>query len=425
MSDLGFDRAHLWHPYAPMGDPGPLHQVVSAEGVWLELADGSRMIDAMSSWWCAAHGHRHPALVAAMRAQLERLPHVMFGGLTHGPAVGLGRRLVGMLSAGLDRIFYCDSGSVAVEVALKMAAQAQMRHPGRVEFATVRGGYHGDTWKAMSLCDPQAGMHQRFGTALGPRHFVPRPPLDFGAGWDEDPARNGLGAVAALFAEKGHRIAGFIVEPVVQGAGGMRFHHPRWLAGLRDLCDRHGVLLIFDEIATGFGRTGRMFAMEHAGVVPDILCLGKALTGGMISFAATVASARVAEAIAAGPAPVLMHGPTYMGNPLACAAACASLDLLARGDWKGQVAGIEAGLRRGLAPARDLPGVADLRVLGAIGVIEMRAPLDMARVHGFCREAGVWLRPFGRLLYCMPPFVTTGAELDLICAAMLRIAGWR
>lgn len=417
----GFERRHVWHPYAAMRDPAPVHRVVGAEGVWLTLQDGRRMIDAMSSWWAVAHGHRHPRLVAAMQDQLARLPHVMFGGLTHDPAEALARRLVGLLPPGLDRIFYSDSGSVAVEVALKMAAQAR---PGRDGFASARGGYYGDTWQAMSLCDPETGMHRAFGAALRVQHFVPRPPIAFDAAWDEDPAVNGLGAVRALFDRHGARIAGFIVEPVVQGAGGMWFYHPRWLAGLRALCDRHGVLLILDEIATGFGRSGTLFAMERAGVVPDILCLGKALTGGMISFAATVASGQVADAIAEGPAPVLMHGPTFMGNPLACAVACASLDILATGQWREQVAAIEQGLRQGLAPARALPGVADVRVLGAIGVIEMRAPVEMARVHAFCAQSGVWLRPFGRLLYCMPPFVTTEAELARICEAMVEIAGW-
>ncbi|QRZ15287.1 adenosylmethionine--8-amino-7-oxononanoate transaminase [Paracoccus methylovorus] len=427
MGDLAFERRHLWHPYGSMREPGPVHLVAQAEGVWLTLSDGTRMIDAMSSWWAAAHGHRHPRLVAAMRAQLERLPHVMFGGLTHDPAIALAQRLVAMLPKGLDRIFYSDSGSVAVEVALKMAVQAQLGlgHPGRVGFASARGGYYGDTWKAMSLCDPENGMHSHFGAALQVQHFVPRPPIAFGAEWSDDPARNGLGAVEALFAEKADRIAAFIVEPVVQGAGGMWFYHPRWLAGLRALCDRHGVLLILDEIATGFGRSGTLFAMDRAGVVPDILCIGKALTGGMMTFAATVASDRVAGAIAGGPAPVLMHGPTFMGNPLACAVACASLDLLAEGGWLAQVAGIEDGLRRGLAPARGLAGVRDVRVLGAIGVIEMGEALDTGRVHGFCRESGVWLRPFGRLLYCMPPFVTTPAEVARICAAMVEIAGWQ
>ncbi len=426
MQDLELDRRHLWHPYSSMREPGAVHEVVEAEGVWLTLADGSRMIDAMSSWWCAAHGHRHPKLVAAMEAQLHRLPHVMFGGLTHPPAIALARRLVAMLPAGLDRIFYSDSGSVAVEVALKMAAQAQLGRgqAGRTHFASALGGYYGDTWKAMSLCDPQTGMHTHFGKALQIQHFVPRPPIAFHEDWTDDPARNGLGAVEALFAEKAHEIAGFIIEPVVQGAGGMWFYHPRWLQGLHRLCKHHGVLLIFDEIATGFGRTGVLFAMERAGVTPDIVCLGKALTGGMMSFAATVASSDVAETIAQGPMPVLMHGPTFMGNPLACAAACASLDLLAEGEWPRQLAEIETGLRHGLAAARDLPGVKDVRVLGAIGVIELHAPIDMARAHAFCREQGVWLRPFGRLLYCMPPFVCDRDTLARIAATMVEMAGW-
>lgn len=426
LSDTDFDRAHLWHPYSGMRDPGPVHQVASAEGIWLTLSDGTRMIDAMSSWWCAAQGHRHPRLVAAMVQQLQHLPHVMFGGLTHAPAIELGRRLVALLPEGLDRIFYADSGSVAVEVALKMALQAQVARgqTGRSTCATVRGGYHGDTWKAMSLCDPETGMHSHFGAALAPQIFAPAPPIRFDAPWSDDPALNGLGAVADLFATKGDQIAAFILEPVVQGAGGMRFYHPAYLRGLRALCDQHGILLIFDEIATGFGRSGKFFAMDHAGVVPDIICLGKALTSGMISFAATIASAGIAEVISAASPGLLMHGPTFMANPLACAAACASLDLLAEGDWQSQVAMIEARLTRGLAPARSLPGVKDVRVLGAIGVIEMRAPLDTARVHAQARATGVYLRPFGRLLYTMPPFITPTAEVDQIARTMCEIAGW-
>jgi adenosylmethionine---8-amino-7-oxononanoate aminotransferase len=426
LSDRDFDARHLWHPYTGMITPGPIHEVAEAEGVWLTLRDGTRMIDAMSSWWCAAHGHRHPQLVAAMTAQLQRLPHVMFGGLTHGPAIELGRKLVALLPEGLNRIFYADSGSVAVEVALKMALQAQMARgqTQRTGFASVRGGYHGDTWKAMSLCDPETGMHGHFGAALAPQHFAPAPPIGVDDSWSDEPALNGLGAVAALFAQKGAQIAAFILEPVVQGAGGMRFYHPAYLRGLRALCDQHGILLIFDEIATGFGRTGRMFGMDHAAVAPDILCLGKALTGGMMSFAATIASDVVAAAVSTGTPGVLMHGPTFMANPLACAAAVASLDLLATGAWQQQVAAIEAQLRAELAPARTLPGVADLRILGAIGVIEMREPLDIARVHAFARPSGVYLRPFGRLLYTMPPYITTPGELRQIIRSMLDIAGW-
>ena len=423
---IAFDRRHLWRPYAGMREPGPVHHVVEAEGVWLTLTDGTRMIDAMSSWWCAAHGHRHPKIVAAMTAQLNRMPHVMFGGMTHDPAIDLGRRLVAMLPDGLNRIFYSDSGSVAVEVALKMALQAQVARgfPARTAFAAVRGGYHGDTWKAMSLCDPDTGMHGQYGRALQVEHFVAAPPIPFGADWDEDPARNGLSEVARLFEAHGERIAAFILEPVVQGAGGMRFYHPAYLTGLRALCDAHGVLLIFDEIATGFGRTGRMFAMDFVSVVPDILCLGKALTGGHITFAATVAREDVAEAIAAGSPGVLMHGPTFMANPLACAAAGASLDLLQDGGWRDAIARIEAQLRAELAPARRLDGVQDVRILGAIGVIETKAPLDTARVHAFAKTSGVFLRPFGRLLYAMPPYVVRPDELTRITTAMLDIVGW-
>lgn len=426
MQDEVIDRRHLWHPYSSMHEPGPVHSVVGAEGIWLTLSDGGRMIDAMSSWWCAAHGHRHPRLVAALETQLHRLPHVMFGGLTHPPAIALARRLIAMLPEGLDRIFYSDSGSVAVEVALKMALQAQLGrgYPNRTRFASTRGGYYGDTWKAMSLCDPENGMHSHFGSALQVQYFVPRPPIAFDEPWQEDPALNGLGAVEALLAEKSSELAAFIVEPVVQGAGGMWFYHPRWLQGLHALCERYGVLLIFDEIATGFGRSGTLFAMERAQVKPDIVCLGKALTGGMMSFAATIASAAVAEAIGNGPAPVLMHGPTFMGNPLACAVACASLDLFAAGEWQQQVAQIEAGLKQGLAAARALPSVKDVRVLGAIGVIELHQPVDMARAHRFCREQGVWLRPFGRLLYCMPPFICDREAVARISAALVEMAGW-
>ena len=423
---IAFDRRHLWRPYAGMREPGPVHHVVEAEGVWLTLADGTRMIDAMSSWWCAAHGHRHPQIVAAMTAQLNRMPHVMFGGLTHDPAIDLGRRLVAMLPDGLNRIFYSDSGSVAVEVALKMALQAQVARgfPARTAFATVRGGYHGDTWKAMSLCDPDTGMHGQYGRALQIEHFVAAPPIPFDADWDEDPSRNRLSEVAQLFEAHGERIAAFILEPVVQGAqpgqiGGVIEAHPA-----RALCDAHGVLLIFDEIATGFGRTGRMFAMDFVSVVPDILCLGKALTGGHITFAATVARDEVAEAISAGSPGVLMHGPTFMANPLACAAAGASLDLLRDGGWRDAVVRIEAQLRAELAPARRLDGVQDVRILGAIGVIEMKAPLDTARVHAFAKTSGVFLRPFGRLLYAMPPYVVRPDELTRITTAMLDIAGW-
>lgn len=425
MTPLEFDARHLWHPYTNVLDPGAIHLITRADGVWLTRDDGVRMIDAMSSWWCAAHGHRHPAIIAAMQRQLDQMPHVMFGGLTHEPAIDLGRKLIGLLPDGLDHIFYSDSGSVAVEVALKMAVQYQMAdgRSERTEFATIRGGYHGDTWKAMSVCDPVTGMHGLFRGALSIQHFVPRPPIAFDQAWRDDPAQNGLGSLEALLDEKGDRIAALILEPVVQGAGGMYFFHPAWLKQARALCDAHGILLILDEIATGFGRTGKVFAMNHAGVVPDILCLGKALTGGHVSMAATVASATVAQGIGASAAGVMMHGPTYMANPLACAAAGASLDLFAQRDWHTEVCRIASQMQQELAPARDLPGVLDVRTLGAIGVIEMAGQVDPGLAHRRAPETGVWLRPFGRNIYCMPPYIISSDELSRVTAAMVSLAG--
>jgi len=425
MTPYELDARHLWHPYTNVMDPGPVHLITEADGVWLTREDGTRMIDAMSSWWCTVHGHRNPAVVGAMQAQLTQLPHVMFGGLTHQPAIELGRRLVDLLPEGLDRIFYSDSGSVAIEVALKMAVQYQMAmgHPERSEFATIRGGYHGDTWKAMSVCDPVNGMHGLFQRGLSIQHFLPRPPIQFGQDWSDDPAVNGLGALEKLLRRKADRIAGLILEPVVQGAGGMYFYHPAWLRRAGELCKAHGVLLILDEIATGFGRTGELFAMHHADIVPDILCLGKALTGGHISMAATVATGQVARGIGDSAASVLMHGPTYMANPLACAAAIASLDQLAGRDWRREVGAISEQLSRDLAPARDLPGVVDVRVLGAIGVIEMAGEVDPSVAHGLAPETGVWLRPHGRNIYCMPPFVISSQELRQVTQAMVALAG--
>lgn len=424
MTPLEFDAQHLWHPYTNVANPGPMHLITGAEGVWLTRADGGKMIDAMSSWWCAIHGHRHPAITAAMQAQLETLPHVMFGGLTHQPAVDLGQKMLDLLPGELNRIFNCDSGSVSVEVALKMAVQYQMAQgrSGKVEFATIRGGYHGDTWKAMSVCDPVNGMHGLFRGALSIQHFLPRPTVRLEDDWPDAPEENGLAALEALLIEKSDRIAALILEPLVQGAGGMYFYHPGYLRGARELCDAHNVLLIFDEIATGFGRTGKLFAMDHAGVTPDIVCLGKALTGGHISFAATVTSARVAMEIGNSEAGVFMHGPTYMANPLACAAGVASLTLLAEGDWQARVAGIEAQMRDELAPAADLPGVAHVRTLGAIGVIEMTDTVDPTVAHRAALETGVWLRPFARNIYCMPPFVISPDELSRVTSAMVALA---
>ncbi|MCU9849944.1 adenosylmethionine--8-amino-7-oxononanoate transaminase [Defluviimonas sp. WL0024] len=424
MSQLEFDRAHLWHPYTNVVKPGATFLAKSAEGVRITLDDGTELIDAMSSWWSVIHGHRHPAIMTAVHDQLDRMPHVMFGGLTHDPAVDLGRKLLAMAPPSLTRIFYCDSGSVSVEVAMKMAVQYQHSagRPARSQFATIRGGYHGDTWKAMSVCDPVTGMHHLFKGALSVQHFAERPPLRLGDDWDEDPERNGLADLARLVAANKDRLAALILEPVVQGAGGMYFYHPEYLNRARAICDEHGLLLIFDEIATGFGRAGRLFATRFTGIEPDILCLGKALTGGTMSFAATLASTRVAEVIGGGEPGLFMHGPTFMANPLACAAACASLDLLATGDWERQVALIEAQMQAELSSARALPGVADVRVLGAIGVIEMDHAVSADRAHGYCRELGVFLRPFGRNIYAMPPFVTSPDDLSRITGGMLALA---
>lgn len=424
MTPLEFDAQHLWHPYTNVLSPGPMHLIKEADGVWLTRDDDVKMIDAMSSWWSAIHGHRHPAIIGAMHAQLDRMPHVMFGGITHEPAVDLGRKLVEMLPAGLDRIFYCDSGSVAVEVALKMAVQYQMAMGRReaVEFATVRGGYHGDTWKAMSVCDPDTGMHGLFRGALSIQHFLPRPPIAIDQDWTDDMALNGLGPLEELLEAKGHKIAGLVIEPVAQGTGGMYFYHPNWLKRAKEMCDAHGVLMIYDEIATGFGRTGTLFGMDHAGFQPDILCLGKALTGGHISMALTVASEPVARGIGESAAGVLMHGPTYMANPLACVAARASLELLTTRNWQAEVAWVADQMAQELAPARDLPGVADVRVLGAIGVIEMKSRVDPEVAHRKAAESGVWLRPFAHNIYTMPPYVISPDELSRVTAAMVSLA---
>jgi adenosylmethionine-8-amino-7-oxononanoate aminotransferase len=386
--------------------------VSGARGVRLTLADGRELIDGMSSWWCAIHGYRHPVLDAAARAQLERMSHVMFGGLTHEPAIELARRLVALTPAPLEHVFFADSGSVAVEVAIKICLQAA--EPGRARLLALRGGYHGDTFGAMSVCDPVDGMHHRFASVLPAHLFAPRPPGGVDAGLDERYEAE----LRALFAAHGGELAAAIVEPVVQGAGGMWFYSPAYLRLLRELCDAHGVLLIFDEIATGFGRTGTLFAAERAGVAPDVMCVGKALTGGYLTLAATLCSAAVAARID-GP---LMHGPTYMGNPLACAVALASLELLERDDWAAQVAGIEGLLREELESAADLAGVRDVRTLGAIAVIEteQHVPLEVATAAAL--ECGVWLRPFRNLIYAMPPYICSEQDVRAIARAMVAAA---
>ncbi len=418
--DMAFDRSHIWHPYTSTADPLPVYPVASADGVYINLCDGRRLVDGMSSWWCAIHGYNHPRLNAALAAQAARMSHVMFGGLTHAPAVGLARRLVDMAPEGLGKVFFCDSGSVAVEVAVKMAIQYMHARGERSRnaVATIGGGYHGDTWHAMSVCDPVGGMHSIYNGRLPLQFFAPRPRTPFGAEWnaaDFEPMRR-------LLRENSGSIAAVIVEPVVQGAGGMRFYHPEYLRMLREECTGLGILLILDEIATGFWRTGRLFASEWAGVSPDIMCLGKAVTGGYMSFAAVMAADRVADTISSAPPHAFMHGPTFMGNPLACAVACASLDMLAEDPPAGRIEAIARRLEEGLAPLRAAPAVADVRVLGAIGVVEMRSEVDMALAQRCFVEDGVWIRPFGKLVYLMPPYISSAENIDSLTAAVRRFA---
>jgi adenosylmethionine-8-amino-7-oxononanoate aminotransferase len=412
------DRGCVWHPYAPPR-AHPLFEVVGAEGVRLRLADGRQLVDGMASWWAAIHGYAHPRLEAALRGQLGRMAHVMFGGLTHEPAVALCERLVALTPEPLRRVFLCDSGSVAVEVAIKLALQYwQARgRPERQRLATVRGGYHGDTFGAMSVCDPVTGMHGLFRGVLPAQVFVERPACAYAEPCEE---RHVAELEQKLRAHR-HELAAVILEPIVQGAGGMWFYAPAYLRRVRALCDELGLLLILDEIATGFGRSGELFGCHHAGVAPDLMCLGKALTGGTLSLAATLASDAVCEAIAGAEPGVLMHGPTFMGNPLACAAALASLELLEEEPWRERVARIATQLREELAPCRTLPGVADVRVLGAIGVVELRHPVDMARVQPAFVERGVWIRPFGRLVYCMPPYPIGAQDLAQITGAIREV----
>lgn len=414
-----FDQRHLWHPYASLPPTYSNIVIDRAEGIYIITEDGTRLIDGMSSWWASVHGYNHPKLNDALTQQLGKMAHVMFGGLTHQPAIDLGKKLLDIVPSGLDAIFYADSGSIAVEVALKMALQYQVaaKRPNKQQFASTHSGYYGDTWHAMSVCDPVNGMHSLYGKQLPMQHFVSAPPLGFDRALTADDRES----LAQFFVEYGEQLAGFIIEPIIQGAGGMRFYSPEYLRLLRALCDKYNVLLIADEIATGFGRSGKLFACEHASITPDIMTIGKALTGGYMTFAATLCTRHIADTIHNSDYPALMHGPTFMGNPLACAVACASIDLILSYDIETRTANMQRTMEQALTPATQLAGVAEVRCLGAVAVIELEDAVDMPIFQSLLIDHGIWVRPFGKLVYIMPPYIITDDELTTLCQALLKV----